>query len=84
MSKNCVECMHAQMCKWFDDMVGDNVCDWFRDWDEKQIGHWVEEPGNIPRCSICGTYSDDADREDGGYYCTHCGARMGVNDEIVN
>lgn len=44
--------------------------------DERPKGHWIEEPGNIPHCSVCGTYSDDADREDGGFYCTHCGSLM--------
>ena len=43
---------------------------------EGNTAHWVEEPGNIPHCSVCGTYSDDADREDGGFYCTHCGSLM--------
>lgn len=42
----------------------------------EKTGHWIEEPGNVPHCSVCGTYSDDADRVDGGYYCTHCGAKM--------
>ena len=45
-------------------------------YEERPKGEWIEEPGKIPHCSICGTYSDDADREDGGFYCTHCGADM--------
>lgn len=47
-------------------------------YEERPHGKWIEEPGKIPHCSICGTYSDDADREDGGFYCTHCGAEMEV------
>ena len=43
---------------------------------DRPTGHWIEETSKLPRCSECGTYSDDADREGGGFYCTHCGAKM--------
>ena len=38
--------------------------------------YWIKEPGKIPKCSSCGNYSDDADKEDGGNYCSFCGAVM--------
>lgn len=38
-------------------------------------GHWINEPGKIPKCSECGRYSDDADTGD-TKYCPFCGARM--------
>lgn len=47
------------------------------DVQEVQHGRWIEEPGLIPRCSICGEYSQDADT--GAWYCPNCGAKM---DEV--
>ena len=41
-------------------------------------GEWIYEDGNIPYCSICGKYSEDADLEDVHgkvFYCSHCGSR---------
>ena len=50
-------------------------------YEERPTGYWIEEPSKLPHCSECGTYSDDADREDGGFYCTHCGAKMEVEND---
>lgn len=43
--------------------------------EERKTGKWIREPGHIPKCPICGIYSDDADR---GYdkFCPNCGADM--------
>lgn len=38
-------------------------------------GHWIHETGKIPKCSVCGKYSDDADTGD-AKSCPFCGARM--------
>ena len=44
------------------------------------IGHWINEPGKIPKCSECGRYSDDADTGD-AKYCPFCGAVMNKEGE---
>lgn len=38
-------------------------------------GHWISESGKIPKCSVCGNYSDDADTGN-AKFCPFCGARM--------
>ena len=45
--------------------------------DAVEVVHaeWIEELGNIPHCSRCGLYSDDADYGRANY-CPGCGARM--------
>ena len=42
-------------------------------------GRWLEEPGHIPHCSVCGEYSDDADRS--AKWCPFCGAKMDGRNE---
>ena len=47
------------------------------------IGHWVFEDGNIPYCSNCKKYSDDADMQDirgEVKFCFHCGSLMEDTD----
>ena len=38
-------------------------------------GRWLNEPGRIPRCSVCMEYSDDADTGQ-AIFCPFCGADM--------
>ncbi len=48
---------------------------------ERKPGKWIWEDGNIPYCSNCKKYSDDADMQDihgEVLYCSHCGAKMEV------
>lgn len=40
--------------------------------DPVKHGRWVYEPGNVPKCSECGEYSDDA--MNGAQICPWCGA----------
>lgn len=43
-------------------------------------GHWIVEPGKIPRCSECNEYSDDG--YNGAMICPWCGARMEACHEV--
>ena len=50
---------------------------------ERKLGKWIWEDGNIPYCSICKKYSDDADMQDihgEVKFCSHCGAKMKDTD----
>ena len=47
--------------------------------DNTQIhstGYWIFEAGKIPKCSICGKYSDDADEYGDAICCPFCGSSM--------
>lgn len=41
--------------------------------DKIKCGKWVLEPEHLPRCSVCGKYSLDAD--EGAFYCPWCGSK---------
>ena len=47
---------------------------------EVRRGHWIVEPGKIPRCSECNEYSDDG--YNGAMICPWCGARMEALHEV--
>lgn len=40
--RNCGDCIHCEMCKWIDDMVGDNTCDWFKECEDFSPIHMKE------------------------------------------
>lgn len=44
--------------------------------DVREVNHgkWINLPGLVPMCSVCGELSQDAD--EGASYCSHCGAYM--------
>lgn len=66
-------------------MVNQYNADWIYSWLESQPtispdslvkrGRWLNEPGRIPRCSVCMEYSDDADTGK-AICCPFCGALM--------
>ena len=43
-------------------------------------GKWINLPGLMPMCSVCGELSRDAD--EWASYCPHCGALMDYTDEV--
>jgi hypothetical protein len=62
-------------CEWYN-ATGESI-------DEAKIdfttGEWVCEPGKIPKCSVCGEYSDDAINWSGNF-CSNCGRKMSWKD----
>ena len=75
---------HCGSCPMVDEYLGKCKLrgEEFSNWNEEYAhcplievpdGHWIHEPGKIPKCSECGRYSDDADTGD-AKYCPFCGA----------
>ena len=76
----CKECIHAEMCKWIDELEG-RGCDFFDGEQEpSRKGHWIDrsEGGRIKypwmeahECSECGEHGSAAWK-----FCPNCGADM--------
>ena len=75
----CKECIHAEMCKWIDELEG-RGCDFFDGEQEpSRKGHWIKErPWLKVHCSECGkdaigNHGFDELKTD---FCPNCGADM--------
>ena len=43
--------------------------------EETLQNKWIFEPGKIPKCPVCGRYSDDADTGE-AICCPFCGEKL--------
>lgn len=75
---------YAKVCE---DIVDNRLDTWINEVQavesEREKGEWIWEDGNIPYCSICKKYSEDADMQEiygEVSYCSHCGSKMEVNN----
>ena len=71
----CKECIHAEMCKWIDELEG-RGCDFFDGEQEpSRKGHWIKDEPTVTEpyvCSECGMFHNGKNRN----FCPYCGAKM--------